>query len=175
MIGLVLVRRATEADAEAVRAVHAAAFAGGGTDRLPEEVTILDALVAAGDLVPALSLVAVRNGEIVGHVACSEAAVDECPVVALGPIGVLPPHQRRGVGLALVHAALGAADALDVPLVGLLGSPAYYGRFGFVPSTSLGIDPPDSAWREHFQVRPLSAYDARIRGRFRYAPAFRAT
>ena len=95
MIGLVLVRRATEADAEAVRAVHAAAFAGGGTDRLPEEVTILDALVAAGDLVPALSLVAVRNGEIVGHVACSEAAVDECPVVALGPIGVLPPRSWK--------------------------------------------------------------------------------
>ncbi|MHB1242549.1 MAG: GNAT family N-acetyltransferase [Gaiellaceae bacterium] len=175
MIGLMLVRRATEADSEAIRAVHAAAFAGGGTDRLPGEVTLLDALVAAGDLVPALSLVATTNGEIVGHVACSTATVAEYRVVALGPIGVLPAHQRRGVGRALMHAALGAADALDVPLVGLLGSPTYYGRFGFVPSTSLGIEPPDPAWREHFQVRPLSAYDARIRGRFRYAAAFTAT
>jgi putative acetyltransferase len=122
--------------------------------------------------VPALSLVAVRNGELVGHVVCSRATVGDHAAVGLGPIGVLPAHQRQGVGAALMHAVLAAADALELPLVGLLGSTEYYPRFGFVPATQLGIEPPDPTWGEHFQVRTLTAYRAGIVGRFRYAPAF---
>lgn len=45
----------------------------------------------------------------------------------LGPLGVAPSHQAAGIGSALVHAVLGAADALDEALVALLGAPAYYG------------------------------------------------
>lgn len=168
-----LVRRETAADANAVRAVHAAAF-GGDSDTAPDEVALLDALVAAGDVVPALSLVAVEADAVLGHVVCSRAHVAQRRVVALGPIGVLPRYQRRGIGRSLMHTVLGAADALELPLVGLVGSPAYYRRFGFVTASSLGIEPPDPSWGEYFQVRTLSAYDGRIRGRFRYAPAFAA-
>ena len=71
-----------------------------------------------------------------------------------------------------MHAVLAAADALELPLVGLVGSTEYYARFGFVPGTQLGIEPPDPTWGDHFQVRPLTAYRGGIVGRFRYAPAF---
>ncbi len=71
-----------------------------------------------------------------------------------------------------MHAVLAAADALDEPAVCLLGSPAYYSRFGFRRSTDVGIDPPDPAWGEHFQVRLLTAWTAELRGTFRYAAAF---
>ena len=54
-----------------------------------------------------------------------------------------------------MHAVLGAAEALDAPLVALLGNPGFYRRFGFVPSTDVGIEAPDPAWGVHFQVRPL--------------------
>jgi putative acetyltransferase len=103
---------------------------------------------------------------------CSKATVGEHAVVGLGPIGVLPEHQRQGVGDALMHAVLAAADALELPLVGLLGSTEYYSRYGFVPATQLGIEAPDPAWGDHFQVRTLAAYRRGIVGRFRYASAF---
>ncbi|HWH05066.1 MAG TPA: N-acetyltransferase [Gaiellaceae bacterium] len=167
-----LVRQATEADLGAVRRVHAAAFAQADADGPPPEVGLLDALLAAGDVVPALSLVVVEKGVHVGHVAGSRARVGDRAAAAVGPVGVVPHAQGRGVGSALLHAVLAAADALELPLVGLLGAPGYYRRFGFVPATSLGIEPPEPSWADHFQVRTLAAYDERIRGPFRYAPAF---
>jgi len=71
-----------------------------------------------------------------------------------------------------MHAALGAADALDEPLVALLGIPAYYHRFGFHLSDQIGILPPVAAWQPHFQVRTLAAYTPAIRGGFTYAEPF---
>ncbi len=109
---------------------------------------------------------------VVGHVVCSRGWVGERAALGLGPLGVDPGLQGRGVGQALVRAVLGAADALDEPLVALLGSPAYYGRFGFVPAGDLRVEAPDPAWGEYFQVVPLAAYDPGLRGPFRYAAAF---
>jgi putative acetyltransferase len=168
----VLIRRETSGDIDAIRAITAAAFA---TPEQPDpvEAPLVDALRADKGWLPALSLVAAGPaGEVVGHVVCTRGHVDEVPVVALGPLSVHPDHQGRGVGLALVHTVLGAADALGEPLVALLGHLDYYPRFGFRRSTEFGIDPPDPSWDAHFQVRPLSAYDPSIRGTFRYASAF---
>ena len=69
---------------------------------------------------------------------------------------------------ALLH----AADVHDVPLVVLLGSPQYYGRFGFLPAVELGVAPPEERWGTAFQARPLRAHSSEIVGRFEYAPAF---
>jgi putative acetyltransferase len=105
---------------------------------------------------------------------CTRGAPAGVPgTLGLGPLGVHPDHQRRGVGLALMHAVLGAADALGEPVVVLLGDPDYYSRYGFVTASTLGIEAPEPAWGEHFQTRTLTAYDAaRHRGAFAYAPAF---
>jgi putative acetyltransferase len=171
----VLVRRYDSADREAVRRIHAEAFRRpDDPSATPVEVGLVEALTDSGDAVPALSLVAVRDGVAVGHVVCSKAWVGDHPAVGLGPIGVLPEHQRQGVGDALMHAVLAAADALEVPLVGLLGSTEYYPRYGFVPAARLGIESPNPAWGDHFQVRTLTAYGPDIVGRFRYAPPFEA-
>ena len=171
-----IIRRSRASELELVRAIHADAFRGGAEpDAEPVEVALLDGLVEAGDVLAPLSLVAVVAGEPLGHVVCSRAWVEQVEVAALGPIAVAPLEQGRGVGSALMHAVLGAADALELPLVALLGSPAYYGRFGFVPAASLGIEAPDRGWGSSFQVRTFAAYDPLIRGRFRYAPAFEQT
>ncbi|MEU6029339.1 N-acetyltransferase [Streptomyces tauricus] len=172
-----LIRRETPADVPAARAVIAAAFAEPGAPGPPDpvEATLLDALRTCEGWLPELSVVAVAGDEreeVVGHVVCTRGHVDGVPALGLGPIGVRPDTQRRGVGLALMHAVLGAADALGEPLVALLGSPAYYGRFGFRPATELGIRPPDPAWGEYFQVRTLTAYEPGLRGTFGYAAPF---
>jgi putative acetyltransferase len=87
-------------------------------------------------------------------------------VLGLGPLSVRPDRQRQGIGGALVHALLGAADALDEPLVVLLGDPRYYERFGFRPAAGYGITP------ERLQVRTLNAFHPALRGRFRYPAPF---
>ncbi|MFI9510695.1 GNAT family N-acetyltransferase [Nocardia sp. NPDC052566] len=138
----------------------------------PPEVDLVARLRSDPGWIPTLSFVAVEHDAVIGHVCLTRAAVGPFPVLALGPIGVLAEHHGTGVGSALMHAALGAADALDEPLVCLLGHLDYYPRFGFVPAARLGITPDEPAWISHFQVRPLTAYDPRIVGEFRYAEPF---
>ena len=171
-------------DANAIRAVHTAAFRrGDDPGAVPVEAPLVDDLRAGDEWLPRLSLVAVVGGAIVGHVVCTRAWIDGTdptdparplphPALGLGPLGVVPERQGDGVGSALVHAVLGAADARDEPLVALLGEPRYYRRFGFVPARAHGIGSPDPAWGDHFQVRPLAAHDPGVVGPFRYAAPF---
>ncbi|MFJ8864585.1 GNAT family N-acetyltransferase [Streptomyces sp. NPDC102473] len=167
-----LIRRETPDDILAVTAVTALAFAKPETP-VPVEVTLLDQLRTCDGWLPELSLVAIsEKGEAVGHVVCTRGHIGTVRVLGLGPLSVHPDHQRRGVGLALVHALLGAADALGEPLVALLGSPAYYGRFGFRTSTDHGITAPDPSWGEYFQVRTLTAHTPALQGTFTYAEPF---
>lgn len=168
-----LIRRETSSDRRAIFDIHNAAFAT--EDGSPTyEATLVDDLRAAGDVIAGLSLVAEFDGVVVGHVLGSRAHIGEFHTLALGPLAVLPRYQGRGAGTALVHAVLGAADALNLPEAVLLGDPRYYRRFGFRSAADLGVVPPEPQWAEHFQVRTLAAWDARRSGRFRYADAFSA-
>jgi putative acetyltransferase len=167
-----VVRRETVGDGGPIRAVHRAAFApgDGAPGGEPVEAGLVDALRADPGWLPHLSLVAVLDGELVGHVVATRATVDGAPALGVGPLGVLPGRQGRGVGTALMYALLGAAQARDETLVGLLGAPAYYGRFGFVAAADLGVWSPDPAWGPHFQALAL-ARPTPV-GAFRYAAPF---
>ncbi|WP_211228538.1 GNAT family N-acetyltransferase [Glycomyces tenuis] len=168
---MTLIRRETERDRAAVHAVQDAAFAtaehaSGG------EADLVDALRAGEDWVPQLSLVAEIDGKVVGHVVCTHGRLAGERVLGLGPIGVEPELHGKGIGAALMHAVIGAADARDEPGIVLLGDPGFYGRFGFVLAEELGVTPQDERWAPHFQVRPLAAWHEGLRGRFDYPPAF---
>jgi putative acetyltransferase len=173
----VLIRRETERDADVIRAITTAAFAQGRPpSQPPPEAELIDDLRACPAWLPALSLVAVTPaGEPIGHVLGTRGHVGQDPVLALGPLSVRPDRQQNGVGSALMHAVLGAADALSEPLVALLGDPAYYRRFGFELSTVYQITPSRPQWQPHFQVRVLSEYQPRLRGTFTYPEPFDRT
>ena len=167
-----LVRRETSGDEAAIHAVTAAAFARPG-EGVPVEAPLVEWLRASPAWIPELSLVALGpDGDVVGHVVCTRGTVGPAPVLALGPLSVRPDWWRQGVGKALMHAVLGAADALDEPLVALLGSTKYYPRFGFRLASEYGITPQHPEWTEHFQVRTLAAYDPAVRGEFAYPEPF---
>jgi putative acetyltransferase len=170
----VLVRREVPGDVEGIRTVHASAFADPEhPERLPVEVGLVDALRSGGAWLPELSLVAIGpDGTVEGHVVCTRARVGSAAVLGLGPVGVRADLQGRGIGSALMHAVLGAADALDEPLVALVGHADYYPRFGFRPAQEYAITPPVAAWAPNFQVRILTSYSPAIAGEFHYAQPF---
>lgn len=175
----VIVRRERPADHDVVRSLHRAAFArdpATGSARAPGDVVearLVDELREDAGFLPHLSLVAVVDDVVAGHVIVTRAWIEPAgaPALGLGPLGVLPGAQGQGVGTVLVHAVLAVAEAAEESLVGLLGAPAYYARFGFRAAADLGVTAPDPRWGAHFQARLLTGRGAG--GRFRYAEPFR--
>ena len=146
----------------------------------PAEARLVEAIRASDMYEPDLSLVAEVEGRVVGHVMISAATLvrerGSRRIVMLSPLAVAPECQRQGIGAALVHAAVGGAEAKREPLVVLEGSPAYYGALGFEPASEYGIELPLPSWAppEAAQVVRLPAYSPSLRGRVVYPPAFDA-
>jgi putative acetyltransferase len=124
-----------------------------------------------------LSFVAEVGGRLVGHVQLSMSWLDAperlVEVLVLSPLGVVPEHQRRGIGGRLVRHALGEAEQSGTPMVFLEGSPHYYSRLGFSTAsrrgfTSPSVRIPDAA----FQVVTMPSYEPWMSGALVYAEAF---
>lgn len=161
-------RPETSADREGVYGVNAAAFE---TDA---EARLVDALREdPGAWLPELSYVAeAPDGTIAAYALITRCHVDEVPALALAPVAVVPEHQRRGAGAAVVRAVLEAARARGERLVLVLGHPEYYPRFGFVRASEYGIRPgfdvPDAA----MMALPLDGSAPVAPGTIRYPAAF---
>jgi putative acetyltransferase len=118
------------------------------------------------------ALVAEVEGRLVGYLCCSRMSIDErpeAPILGLGPVAVLPTRQMMGIGSALVH----RLQELVTDPIALLGDPAWYARFGFVPAEPLGLrsqwDDVGDAWQVWF---PPGASPEGYRGTVRYLPPF---
>jgi predicted N-acetyltransferase YhbS len=81
---------------------------------------------------PALALVALDKGEVVGTVRLWPVLAGAGrPALLLGPLAVHPGRRCRGVGAALMWRALRMARAAGHAAVLLVGDASYYARFGF--------------------------------------------
>lgn len=136
----------------------------------PGEVDLVGWLREDAGWLPELALVAEVEGELVGHVVGTRAWVGETPAVGLGPLSVVPERQRHGIGAALVRAVLARAEEAGESLVGLVGEPDYYVRFGFVPGRELAVTSTEPAYGDYFQVKTLTGVAPR--GVFRFAAPF---
>jgi putative acetyltransferase len=146
----VIVRAEESQDQQAVRSVNLAAF------ETAAEANLVDALRQQAH--PLVSLVAQVGEDVVGHIMFSPVSLDghaELSLMGLAPMAVLPAHQRKGVGSALVRAGLQRCRALGVGAVVVLGHPGYYPRFGFQPSVLFGIASEYDAPPEAFMVLEL--------------------
>ncbi|WP_327002255.1 N-acetyltransferase [Dactylosporangium sp. NBC_01737] len=169
------IRRVMPAEELAAEEVVSAAFGEPPDGRVVQMMRALQTSGAAR-----ASLVAVVDEELVAHVGLSRGWVDArreaVEVMVLSPLSVRPDLQRRGVGTALVAAALETAEGHGAPAVFLEGSPYYYGRRGFSSASALGFERPSARIPDPgFQVALLSSYRPWIVGRLIYPEAFWTT
>jgi putative acetyltransferase len=160
-------------DIDQIHDLHRAAF---GREA---EAELVDAIRASNGFVPELSLVAVTDdGSVLGHALVSiigftpDEAGGPTVALALAPLAVLPARQREGIGSALTRAALQLADERDEPLVAVLGSPAFFGSFGFVAAADVGVHGPYDTAGEAFQVRATGGVGAVPAGVLEYPAPF---
>jgi putative acetyltransferase len=172
------IRLETPGDQPGVRHVNLAAFTG------PEEADIVDRIRREApdgwhSLVAVGAPGSPAEDVVVGHLLLSPCPVVDdagtvvATVLAIGPVAVLPELQFRGIGSALMGAAMSLAMARGVPAVVLLGHPAYYPRFGFSSARDAGLAPPAAAWPDAaWMARLLPTWTEAMRGTVRYPEAF---
>jgi putative acetyltransferase len=128
------IRPEREADHSHVFEVERAAFDS------PVQANLVEALRASA--LPSLSLVALRDGEIVGHIFFSPVTLASAPSGAaaqLSPVAVAPGCQGQGIGSRLIRAGLEECPRSGWTAVFLVGNPLYYSRFGFEMAKPRGL------------------------------------
>ena len=166
---MLIVRNEKPEDIAAIHEVNEKAFGQ------PAEANLVDALRANGKVI--LSLVAVQDDRVVGHILFSPVAIESekesFAAVGLAPLAVLPEHQNQGVGSRLVRAGLDECRKALHESVVVLGHPEYYPRFGFAPASRYGIKSEYDVRDEVFMIMELR--EGALAGRsgtVKYQPEF---
>jgi putative acetyltransferase len=164
----VQIRRETADDIPAIHDVNRRAF------ETASEADLVDALRRQAD--PFVSLVALVDGKVAGHILFSPVTLSSRPglrLMGLAPMAVAPDRQRQGIGSALVRAGLEECRRLAADGVVVLGHAAFYPRFGFVPASRFSLtceyDVPDDVFMA-MELRSGALTDSA--GVIRYHPAF---
>jgi len=168
----VRVRPERAEDVDRVREINDAAFGGWSESAIVDGIRGTDRWIEGGSRVAEDD-----GGSLVGHLLLSEGdlVADDGTtrrIWMVGPVAVLPAHQRQSVGSALMRAAIALATSRGEPVLCLLGHATYYPRFGFEPARAIGIEAP-RPWRDsNWMALRLPAWDPTVRGRARFPPAF---
>lgn len=96
------------------------------------------------DFIPKLDFVALGDDELVGNIMFTRSwLVDEegtnLEIATFGPVSVLPAHQRRGIGAALIRHSIEKAKEMGVAAIVIYGNPHNYCRYGFKSARDFNI------------------------------------
>lgn len=147
------VRQETEDDYPKITHVHIVAFG-------KAEAILVENLRKTCCFIPKLSLVAVVNGAVIGHILFYPIQINTLNCkhasLALAPFSILPKHQRQGIGSTLISKGLEEAKKLGFQSVIVLGHTEYYPRFGFKRASQFGISAPFQVPDEVFFAMELT-------------------
>jgi putative acetyltransferase len=126
----IIIRNEIGADVDAITEVTVAAFKTLEISNHTEQF-IVEALRANNVLT--VSLIAEADGHVVGHGAFSPVTISDGTQnwYGLGPVSVLPEHQRKGIGKSLILEGISRLKGLNAKGCCLVGHPDYYRKLGF--------------------------------------------
>ncbi|GBG55415.1 N-acetyltransferase [Sporomusaceae bacterium FL31] len=171
----VTIRQENQTDFDSVYSVVKLAFLNAEhTDH--DEHNLVNRLRKSSAFIPKLSLVAIVDGEIVGHILFTRIEIinanERYTSLALAPVSVVPTMQGKGIGGKLIVEGHKIAKKLGYTSAILLGHPAYYPRFGYIPASRFNIRPPFEVPDEAFMVCELAENGlANISGTVQYPNA----
>ncbi len=137
-----------------------------------DEQDLVIRLRKSRSFIPELSLVAVEDNRIVGHILFTKAFVGDAGVLALAPLSILPDYQNRGIGLALIEQGHAVASRLGYRYSVVLGQAKYYPKAGYVPAGRYGIKAPFEVADENFMAVCFDGNTERLDGIMEYDEAF---
>jgi len=159
-------------DLQGIRQVVVAAGGGNPKDKAADLVELLRERDKA-----LISLVAVSDETVVGHVMFSPATVAVAPkdvcAVALAPLMVLPEYQRQGIGSMLARKGLYECTKAGFDMAVVLGHPQYYPRFGFARASDYGLGNEYNADEAFMALELKDGVFETVRGTVQFAPEFR--
>ncbi|WP_042347152.1 GNAT family N-acetyltransferase [Bacillus massiliigorillae] len=124
-----------------------------------KEHELVSRLRNTNEFIPKLSLVAISNDTIIGHILLTKIQITNdkqtSESLALAPVSVLPEFQSKGIGKKLIQEALKKAKELHFNSVIVLGHPTYYPKFGFKKASLWGIKAPFEVPEESFMALEL--------------------
>lgn len=108
-----------------------------------EEQYLVERLRKSDNFIPELSLVAISDDKIVGHILLTpikiKNGIKSFSSLILAPVSVLPDFQGKGIGSQLIEAAHNKAKELGYRSVVLIGPPFFYHRFGYRKASDFKI------------------------------------
>ena len=148
-----------------------------GGEKIVEEPSREGELAAHEQPGPPHSGAEIYGGEIVAHALVTPVTVStehgEVQLLGLGPVAVLPAEQGKGIGTHLIDGCLEQSRALGYPGMVVMGEPAYFQRFGFIPAGRWGLRRETDAPDEDFMALELSPGKlGGMEGVVRYCPEF---
>ncbi|OGP56518.1 MAG: GNAT family N-acetyltransferase [Deltaproteobacteria bacterium RBG_13_52_11b] len=150
---MMTIRPEREEDHAAIDEVNRGAFGRENEARLVEN------LRRSSTFIPELSLVAVKDVSVVGHLLFSPIAIQmgnsNLPALALAPVAVRPEYQNQGIGSQLVRHGLRQCRDLGHKVIVVVGHPEYYPRFGFSSARAKGLEAPFPVPDEAFLILEL--------------------
>jgi putative acetyltransferase len=168
---MIRIRPERPEDIASIDEINRLAFGG------EEEAKLIKAIRGSDYFIPELSLVAVEDDRIVGHILFSpvtiESSESSVTALALAPMAVVPEYQNKGSGTDLVKHGLEVCKKLCHTIVIVVGHPEYYSRFGFKPAREYGLEAPFEVPDDAFMALELVPGALKnVRGMVKYNPAF---
>jgi predicted N-acetyltransferase YhbS len=165
------IRQENQSDYETVYKIIKEAFATAEQSDGNEQDLVV-ALRNSRAFIPELSLVAVEDKNVIGHILFTKAKVGKNTVLALAPLSVHPVHQRKGAGLALMKKGHTIAKKLGYDYSVVLGNSKYYSKAGYIPASIYGIKAPFDVPDENFMAIRLNSGAEKLEGIVKYDKAF---
>lgn len=165
------IRKETKQDYEEVYKIVKEAFASAEHSDGNEQDLVVS-LRDSDSFIPELSLVAIKDDKIVGHILFTKIKIGEDEELTLAPLAILPEYQRQGIGKKLIERGHKIAQELGYHYCVVLGSERYYPKTGYVPANRYGIKAPFEVLNENFMAIKLNDTNQEINGIVEYAKEF---